>query len=416
MAHPGTITPPPPRSVDLAGPRPAERSIREQLDRILTHSLFANSKRYPGLLRYVVEQNLGNPSHELKERVIGIDVFERDPDYDTNRDPVVRTSAVEVRKRLAEYYRDPAHVKELRIDLPIGSYIPQFHEPLEMSTTIAEPLVPVIAEPVPRKEPHFPGAKPQEKRRYALAVIAIFAVLTGIGVWRWLAPAPIDDFWAPLWESSTPVLVGISGGPEAQPPVAAGATQPSFTDLFYRRQEYVPFGDASAMANVLNGLRRRNTPIRMAYLSSLQLADLKTGPSILIGPVTRWVEMVRGNLRYSVTRDAAVTVTWIADREHPEKQDWSVKLGMAATSTAEAYALVNRFWNPLTGKFMVTISGLSPFATSAAGEFVSDPAQMNDLLRSAPSGWKHRNVQIVVAVTRVGTSIGRPHAVASYYW
>src|SRR5438477_9899955 len=100
--------------------------IRNQLDRILAHPRFRNSKRYPALLRYVVETALEGRADSLKERTIGIEVFGREPDYDTNLDHTVRTSAGEVRKRLAQYYVESDRDQEIRIDLPAGSYVPQF--------------------------------------------------------------------------------------------------------------------------------------------------------------------------------------------------------------------------------------------------------------------------------------------------
>ena len=62
----------------------AERNaIREQLERILSSPLFRKSKRFPNLLRFVVERSLHGHSEPLKERTLGIEVFGRAPDYDT---------------------------------------------------------------------------------------------------------------------------------------------------------------------------------------------------------------------------------------------------------------------------------------------------------------------------------------------
>src|SRR6266700_1415763 len=88
-------------------------AIKEQLHRLLTHPLFANSKRYPALLAHVVEQTLLGNALELKERSIGVEVFGRAPSYDANADPVVRITAGEVRKRLTQYYYDSSHNGEL---------------------------------------------------------------------------------------------------------------------------------------------------------------------------------------------------------------------------------------------------------------------------------------------------------------
>ncbi len=76
--------------------------VREQLERLLAHPLFANSKRYPALLGYTVEQTLLGNAAELKERSIAVEVFGRAPTYDANADPVVRITAGEVRKRLTK--------------------------------------------------------------------------------------------------------------------------------------------------------------------------------------------------------------------------------------------------------------------------------------------------------------------------
>src|SRR5580692_4022598 len=115
--------------------------IREQLKRLLAHQLFMNSKRYPVLLAYTVEQALLGNAGELKERTIGVEAFGREPNYDVNLDPVVRTTAAEVRKRLIQYYYSPDHAKELIIELPVGSYVPSFREPPHHSSASDEQQV-----------------------------------------------------------------------------------------------------------------------------------------------------------------------------------------------------------------------------------------------------------------------------------
>src|SRR5712671_3838009 len=70
----------------------------EQLARILDSPQFRSSKRCSTFLRYVVEQAADNHFHNLKERTVGVAVFNRDPDYETNQDTVVRGTAGAVRK------------------------------------------------------------------------------------------------------------------------------------------------------------------------------------------------------------------------------------------------------------------------------------------------------------------------------
>src|SRR5262245_10825943 len=114
--------------------------VREELATILASALFRNSKRFPAFLRYTVEHALTS-TEPLKERTIGHEVFARDPDYDTGDDPVVRITATEIRKRLAQYYQQSEHRDELVIAYQPGSYLPDFSQPSKtIATANASPL------------------------------------------------------------------------------------------------------------------------------------------------------------------------------------------------------------------------------------------------------------------------------------
>jgi hypothetical protein len=52
---------------------------------------------------------------------VGVEVFEREPDYHTGEDSIVRSSAARIRKKLAQYYQEPGHESEARIELSSGS-------------------------------------------------------------------------------------------------------------------------------------------------------------------------------------------------------------------------------------------------------------------------------------------------------
>src|SRR3984893_9484196 len=179
------------RSTEIPQPQyqEAERhAIRQQLERLLANPLFKNSKRYPNLLRYVVEHTLeGNPG-ELKERNLGVEVFGREPNYDTNADPIVRTTAGEIRKRIAQYYHEHGHESEIRIDLLPGSYVPEF-----------EILAPKTA-PIPLAVPMAPA----RGKRWRIGALAMVAALLIAAVWfkPWISHTALDRFWAPVLESS----------------------------------------------------------------------------------------------------------------------------------------------------------------------------------------------------------------------
>jgi hypothetical protein len=125
----------------------------DQLERILESPHFRTTKRCSQFLRYVVEHASSDPA-ELKERTIGIEVFHRGSNYDTHQDPVVRVTAGEVRKRLAQYYLEPGHEAELRITLPPGCYVPELHAPPQAHEVVAPPeIAPVQTPEIVSEEP-----------------------------------------------------------------------------------------------------------------------------------------------------------------------------------------------------------------------------------------------------------------------
>ena len=100
--------------------------VLKELEAIVASYHFRGSKRYPALLKYVVSAALDGHAAELKERTLGVEVFGRDPDYDTSADPVVRFSASEVRKRIAQYYHENGNQSGLQIELPSAPTCPGF--------------------------------------------------------------------------------------------------------------------------------------------------------------------------------------------------------------------------------------------------------------------------------------------------
>jgi hypothetical protein len=102
-------------------------SVRSALESVLSSDAFAGSKRCQDFLRLIVGHALAGELDDLRERMIGAEMFGRPVDYDTSNDAVVRVRATEVRKRLAQYYAQAAQTPDVRIELPPGSYVPEFH-------------------------------------------------------------------------------------------------------------------------------------------------------------------------------------------------------------------------------------------------------------------------------------------------
>src|ERR1700681_3445466 len=80
--------------------------VRNELVWVIASDACTGSKRCQDFLRLVIDHTLAGDLDELRERMIGVEMFHRPVDYDTSNDAVVRVRATEVRKRLAQYYRE----------------------------------------------------------------------------------------------------------------------------------------------------------------------------------------------------------------------------------------------------------------------------------------------------------------------
>ncbi|MEA2078869.1 MAG: hypothetical protein U9P00_03260, partial [Pseudomonadota bacterium] len=110
-----------------------EALIRDELDKILSSKRFVNANRISNLLRYVVEETLAGRRDRIKAFSIAQEVFDRDVNFDPQRDPIVRVEASRLRKCLVDYYQSPGLDPTFRIDIPKGGYAPTFtkHKPPE---------------------------------------------------------------------------------------------------------------------------------------------------------------------------------------------------------------------------------------------------------------------------------------------
>jgi hypothetical protein len=384
------------------------QAVRDQLARILANPLFKHSRHYPALLRYVVEQTLDGRASFVKERALGIEVFGRESDYDTNLDPVVRTSASEVRKRLAQYYHDEAHASELRIDLPLGSYVPEFRfvEPALVSAGLAIAAVDSDASSI----------APPVRLWTPFRIGAIVAVLVLIGVAAAdLRPhaSPVDRFWGPVWGSSDTVMLCISAmfDPSAPPLTET----PSYLDIM--RQDRMAFADALTMARLSGLLEENHRKLDIRRSSDFNLADFRKGPAVLIGAYNNpWTMRLADQLRYTFQRDPGSKEGSIADRQNPSKPVWHHNPYQPYSQIFQDWAIVSRFVDSRTEQMVVVVAGMGKDGTAAAGEFVTDARYLQTLADRAPKGWERKNLQVVLKTEVINGNVGPPRIMATYFW
>lgn len=411
--------------------------VREQLDLLVRDQTFRSSKRSVAFLRYVVEQTLNGSADQIKERTIGVEVFEREPSYDTNLDHVVRTAATELRKRLAIYYGEEKHRSELRIGLIPGSYIPRFTLAASALPSVAEPEI--VTEPV--ASPHHnataevvsdgvhhktdePAAPVRRGSNFKLAGAAAAALLfVGMVGYAWMQREnPQDLFWKPVLETPGSVLLAVGDVPNG-PPISAtaGADGDSPPPILHSSASTtVPFADTVTIARVVGALEAKGKKVLIRRESASSFSDLREGPVVLIGAFNNeWSLRLTHQLRYSLALDGEKHVIYIKDVKNPASRSWSWRTDQstnhhvgAGSPVFKDYALISRIRNSETGHVVVVIGGLYTYGTEAAGEFLTDPQLIQMIAKATRADSAHQNLQIVLETTVTDETPGPPRVVA----
>ena len=103
-----------------------EKIIRQQLDRVLASPTFQQVDRLKRFLAFITLEAAAGRGDQLKEYVIGVQVFGKEDSFDPRTDPIVRVQARRLRTRLVQYYREEGVNDDIVIDLPKGGYAPVF--------------------------------------------------------------------------------------------------------------------------------------------------------------------------------------------------------------------------------------------------------------------------------------------------
>jgi hypothetical protein len=391
-------------------------SVLEQVERIAASPFFRHSKHYPAFLRYVVDQSLKGRASELKERVLGFEVFGRDPDYDTSLDPVVRNSACEVRKRIAQYYLEPAHASEIRIELSAGSYIPEFSFPerqiesLQLEPAFVLPSSPEVAQPVTTTPLPIRSAR---TRVWIGCFISLAIVLTAALVFR--PKDAMQEFWSPLWDSSDVVMIGVSGGGNQNFRRDDQPYNPTTAEVM--RNDHIAFADGLTLARITGLLGRNGKSYDIRRQATFSLTDLHKEPAVFIGGFNNeWSMRLADKLRFTLGHDPQMHTVFVQDKQNPSARNWTGNPGIPYSQLTEDYAIVSRFLDDRTEKMVVMLAGMGKDGTAAAGEFVTTPRYMDLLRQKAPRDWAGKNLQVVLGTEIVNGNAGPPHILAVHFW
>jgi hypothetical protein len=412
----------------------AINSVIAQLGRILESEYFRGSQRSSRFLQYSVEKVLsGCNAEELKERIIGVEVFHRSSDYDTAQDSTVRVTANEVRKRLAQYY-GKAMSEDPVIEVPSGSYAvvfrwnhkqsPDSHSsPNNMVAAQSSELTSALPFPIPQEpDAEPPASKPDQlrtrfgRRSQGLLAAAIASIVLLAAISYGLLHRNSDalsDAWRPLLSSRQTVAICV-----AEPTVYLYPQSRSNVPIG-PEDHMVPFsntvigiGDAYALADITGFLESRSKAWYLLPSNNTPFRDLTTGPVVLIGSFSnQWATRLLGTLRFAFVQGPP---NRLVDRNHPAG-GWTIQVNPDWT-VAKDYALISRFQSPDTGEPIIAVAGATNFGTEAAGKLLTNPDMLAAVLHDAPKDWKSKNFQIVLQVKVQGSTPEQPTVIDKYFW
>jgi hypothetical protein len=457
-------------AAEAANASPETAQIHEHLDVVLASDEFATSRRASELLQHLVQRALAGDPGSLKERLLGVEIFHRRSDYNTSTDAIVRVTANDVRRRLAQFYsRHPDQA--LRISLPLGSYVPDFirtairePDPAAASKThfsdVAVSAPEILPTPVAAVSEHeaVPDvAVPASKRvlprlQYALGLIV--AVLAG---WFFHSvlhrhSARMDDAYSFYNDLLGPI--GVDGPEKTQialtnphvllylglksPGPALGASPndiPVAADMaavlnrsandnqadfpyhhfFVDSTNYTGIGEAKAAFGLARTLEATGRNAELTEERFLNWETARQEQLVILGAPheSKFVQDTLSAANFTILYDSI-------HNAHPRPGEQSDYSRSHNGDVLDDYGLIWMTQSP-SGARILVLAGLSSAGTAGVGEFFSDPARMKGIyqqLRAAagsdhfPDSWQvllhiQARQDVPVNVTPVAVRITR---------
>jgi hypothetical protein len=406
-------------------------AVLEQLTRIQNSPAFSNSPRAVEFLSYVVENALEGHTEVLKERTIGVNVFHRSSTYVTSDDAIVRVKASEVRKRLHQFYAEEEQAPAVRIELPVGSYIPTFHLPTSSDATLPQVKSPVIEQIAPRSR--WLGWK---IAALAAAVVIIGIVMASTVRRHVQKKSQFDEFWAPVFATQQPVLICISSPvlyyPDLDLFAKANQSHPGLYDSNAKRavnplqldpnatlewKEIQPRSDIfvskvhvynAALLSVLFERIHKTNQVKIG--SDFSYNDLQSSPAVLLGGFDNpWSVRMAADLPFYL-RDQDATIV----ERGGQGRIWQAGPNQALNT--KDFAIIARLLNSKTSQFQVILGGINIAGTEAAGKIVTRQADFDAVLQSMPSGWQNKNLEFVIETDVIDSADSSTHVVAAKIW
>jgi Tol biopolymer transport system component len=114
---------------------PLSQTVLSCLENVLASAQFSRAKRISRFLQFLVDETLNGRAEELRERRIGIEVFDQPDDWDPKVNNIVRSEARRLRSKLESYYQSAGRHDAIHIEIPRGGYAATFTEIVQTATS-----------------------------------------------------------------------------------------------------------------------------------------------------------------------------------------------------------------------------------------------------------------------------------------
>jgi hypothetical protein len=396
----------------------------------------------------VTAETLEGRGKDITEHQIGVHVFDRRPGYSTIEDNIVRNYARQLRKRLAEFFSGEGSSESLRIDIPLGGYVPVFipaseHIPTAEMRTLpvslnihAHPAVSLGTGPTAD-----PGRRWRRRLIVAAAVAGYSTALVWITLWvsaRANAPQsrplePTHALWTAMFngQQNTYIVPADAGfnlledlsrrplqladyikGNYLELPLA-GVDAHSADDL--RSQDFTSFVDFQTVAALAHLPEFDQARTFLRFPRDLRLDDLKNASAILIGSVgsNPWASIAENSANFRIVyRQGMQSATIINMR--PQQGEAASYVSHWNEPAHETYALIAFMPNLGGNGRLLLLQGLDVTGTQSAAETLFHPAAIAQILRQAvrPDG-SLRFFEILLRSTSIDSNSTGTQVVAS---
>ena len=411
---------------------PYAAAIREHVSEIVASPAFKGSRRGQEFLRHIIEKALKGQFDDLKERTLGVELFGRPPAYDTAEDAVVRVTACDVRKRLTHFYGEAESSFEVRIELPSGSYIPEFRR---IAGVISE--VEIVRPVAPKAALGKAASLPYRywflyRYRFLWAAMALtlvfWLVLSGGLSFKPLAKRILP--WSELLQGDRGVQLVLSD-PDIATVQDILATNLSLSD--YANHRYLPEhslspdmqlalrgyrGDNAATVDTIIALniadlaRPATQRVRIHPARSMKLPDFKVDDHfILLGSPRSnpWATLFEEQLDFVFEYDQVSNQEIIRNKRPAKGEPPSYIPTAKGGGTGQAYAIVGFAANPGQSGDALLLAGSNAEATEAAGRIATNLKALEATLRNCgiDSLKASRHFELLLRVTTMAGSPNR---------